>query len=177
MHRQQNQLNVVSGCGPVTVSAIQQRDPNVAPGWRRQVNNGEIIYISPSGAVLRNIGQIKEYLLSAGTCKCGLPCPLRPDYFFEFNSQFSRISAHQFCKFSIHDFVLHNTFLLLSSKYLLKMLAQFAQRLACIKPDCWEAVICCKKIPLHRRNVNWIIPGLPPHQYQALIRLGHNRLH
>ncbi|XP_037029921.1 methyl-CpG-binding domain protein 5 isoform X2 [Bradysia coprophila] len=87
VQRSGSQLNVVSGCGPVTVSAIQQRGPNVAPGWRRQVNNGEIIYISPSGAVLRNLGQIKEYLLSAGTCKCGLPCPLRPDYFFEFNSQ------------------------------------------------------------------------------------------
>lgn len=45
VQRSGSQLNVVSGCGPVTVSAIQQRGPNVAPGWRRQVNNGEIIYI------------------------------------------------------------------------------------------------------------------------------------
>lgn len=45
VQRTGSQLNVVSGCGPVTVSAIQQRGPNVAPGWRRQVNNGEIIYI------------------------------------------------------------------------------------------------------------------------------------
>lgn len=45
VQRSGSQLNVVSGCGPVTVSAIQQRGPNVAPGWRRQVNNGEIIYL------------------------------------------------------------------------------------------------------------------------------------
>lgn len=45
VQRSGSQLNVVSGCGPVTVSAIQQRGPNVAPGWRRQVNNGDIIYI------------------------------------------------------------------------------------------------------------------------------------
>lgn len=44
VQRTGSQLSVVSGCGPVTVSAIQ-RGPNVAPGWRRQVNNGEIIYI------------------------------------------------------------------------------------------------------------------------------------
>lgn len=44
VQRTGSQLSVVSGCGPLTVSAIQ-RGPNVAPGWRRQVNNGEIIYI------------------------------------------------------------------------------------------------------------------------------------
>lgn len=45
VQRSGSQLSVVSGCGPITVSAIQQRGPNVAPGWRRQVSNGEIIYI------------------------------------------------------------------------------------------------------------------------------------
>ncbi|XP_055315430.1 uncharacterized protein DDB_G0283357 isoform X2 [Sitodiplosis mosellana] len=60
---------------------------NVAPGWRRQLSEGEIVYFSPSGAALRKIEQIKDYLLRHGTCKCGLPCPLRPDYFFEFNPQ------------------------------------------------------------------------------------------
>ncbi|EDS38254.1 conserved hypothetical protein [Culex quinquefasciatus] len=60
---------------------------NVAPGWRRIKYNCEIIYISPSGAPLRNFNQVKEYLLSGGTCKCGLPCPFRPEAFFEFDSQ------------------------------------------------------------------------------------------
>ncbi|XP_058442743.1 MATH and LRR domain-containing protein PFE0570w isoform X2 [Malaya genurostris] len=60
---------------------------NVAPGWRRIKYNSEVIYISPSGVPLRNYNQVKEYLLSGGTCKCGLPCPFRPDVFFEFNSQ------------------------------------------------------------------------------------------
>lgn len=34
--------------GPVTKSVIpqqQQRGPNVAPGWRRHISNGEIIYV------------------------------------------------------------------------------------------------------------------------------------
>lgn len=44
---------------------------------------------SPSGTIVHNIAQIREYLLSPGTCKCGLPCPLRPEHFFEFNSQVS----------------------------------------------------------------------------------------
>lgn len=55
-----------------------------------------MFYCSPSGAALRNLVQIKEYLLSAGTCKCGLPCPLRPDYFFEFNSQVSEFEINLF---------------------------------------------------------------------------------
>lgn len=53
---------------------------------------------SPSGTALRKIEQIKDYLLRHGTCKCGLPCPLRPDYFFEFNPQVSLISTIT-CKF------------------------------------------------------------------------------
>lgn len=44
---------------------------------------------SPSGAALHKIEEIKDYLLSAGTCKCGLPCPLQPEYLFEFNPQVS----------------------------------------------------------------------------------------
>lgn len=44
-------------------------------------------HFSPSGTALRKIEQIKEYLLRHGTCKCGLPCPLRPDFFFDFNPQ------------------------------------------------------------------------------------------
>ncbi|XP_055602814.1 mucin-2 isoform X2 [Uranotaenia lowii] len=64
---------------------------NVAPGWRRIKYNGEIIYISPSGAPLRTIDQVKEYLLSVGTCKCGLPCPFRPETFFEFDVQVPNI--------------------------------------------------------------------------------------
>lgn len=53
---------------------------------------------SPSGTALRKIEQIKDYLLRHGTCKCGLPCPLRPDYFFEFNPQVSLFFSIT-CKF------------------------------------------------------------------------------
>lgn len=48
-----------------------------------------MFHYSPSGAALRKIEQIKDYLLSDGTCKCGLPCPFRPEHFFEFNPQVS----------------------------------------------------------------------------------------
>ncbi|XP_032584124.1 pneumococcal serine-rich repeat protein isoform X2 [Drosophila mojavensis] len=60
---------------------------NLAPGWRRLTNNNEVAYISPTGKTLRTQFQIKDYLLTQGTCKCGLPCPLRPEYFFDFNAQ------------------------------------------------------------------------------------------
>lgn len=48
-----------------------------------------MFHYSSSGAALRKIEQIKDYLLSDGTCKCGLPCPFRPEHFFEFNPQVS----------------------------------------------------------------------------------------
>lgn len=44
---------------------------------------------SPSDATLRDIMQVKQYLLSTGTCKCGLPCPIRPESFFDFNIEVS----------------------------------------------------------------------------------------
>ncbi|XP_052562639.1 methyl-CpG-binding domain protein 5 isoform X3 [Culex pipiens pallens] len=79
---------------------------NVAPGWRRIKYNCEIIYISPSGAPLRNFNQVKEYLLSGGTCKCGLPCPFRPEAFFEFDSQVPNASLDSNLP---HNFCLHHT--------------------------------------------------------------------
>lgn len=48
-----------------------------------------LFHCSPPGNVLRTIGDIKDYLLTAGTCKCGLPCPFRPELFFNFDSQVS----------------------------------------------------------------------------------------
>ncbi|XP_050079225.1 mucin-19 [Anopheles maculipalpis] len=66
------------------VSSVQY---NNAPGWRRILRNKVIIYISPSNMVLHNYEQVKEYLLSSGTCKCGLPCPFNPEQFFQFDAQ------------------------------------------------------------------------------------------
>ncbi|OWR50701.1 Methyl-CpG-binding domain protein 5 [Danaus plexippus plexippus] len=40
---------------------------------------------SPSGTALSNYTQLREYLQTAGTCKCGLPCPLRPETAFSFD--------------------------------------------------------------------------------------------
>ncbi|XP_045494406.1 uncharacterized protein LOC123693377 isoform X2 [Colias croceus] len=54
-------------------------------GWRRIVNGTSVIYISPSGTALSTLAQLREYLQTAGTCKCGLPCPLRPETAFSFD--------------------------------------------------------------------------------------------
>lgn len=46
-------------------------------GWQRKVDHsGVVAYISPSGSVLSSLEQVKSYLLTDGTCKCGLECPL-----------------------------------------------------------------------------------------------------
>ncbi|XP_039749340.1 uncharacterized protein LOC120626126 isoform X2 [Pararge aegeria] len=54
-------------------------------GWRRIINGTSVLYVSPSGSALSNLSQLREYLQTSGTCKCGLPCPLRPETAFSFD--------------------------------------------------------------------------------------------
>ncbi|KAK6644399.1 hypothetical protein RUM43_000666 [Polyplax serrata] len=57
----------------------------VPTGWNRLLVDGSIIYLSPSNVALNSIEQIKMYLQTAGTCKCGLECPVNCDSMFNFN--------------------------------------------------------------------------------------------
>lgn len=45
-------------------------------GWQRRVEGGRVLYVSPSGTSLSSVDEVKTYLLTDGTCKCGLECPL-----------------------------------------------------------------------------------------------------
>ncbi|XP_038578873.1 proline-rich protein 36 isoform X1 [Micropterus salmoides] len=45
-------------------------------GWQRRVEGGQVIYVSPSGTNLSSLEEVKAYLLTDSTCKCGLECPL-----------------------------------------------------------------------------------------------------
>ncbi|KAI7789361.1 putative methyl-CpG-binding domain protein 5 [Triplophysa rosa] len=54
-------------------------------GWQRKVETTGVIYISPSGSVLACLDQVKSYLLTDGTCKCGLECPLILPKVFNFD--------------------------------------------------------------------------------------------
>ncbi|XP_035512083.1 mucin-12 [Morone saxatilis] len=49
---------------------------HVPIGWQRRMEGGRVIYVSPSGTPLSSLDEVKTYLLSDGTCKCGLECPL-----------------------------------------------------------------------------------------------------
>ncbi|KAM9855351.1 uncharacterized protein mbd6 [Aulostomus maculatus] len=49
---------------------------HVPIGWQRRVDGGQVIYVSPNGAALSSLDEVKTYLLTDGTCKCGLECPL-----------------------------------------------------------------------------------------------------
>ncbi|XP_050927095.1 LOW QUALITY PROTEIN: mucin-17-like [Lates calcarifer] len=49
---------------------------HVPIGWQRRVEGGQVIYVSPSGTALSCLDEVKTYLLTDGTCKCGLECPL-----------------------------------------------------------------------------------------------------
>ncbi|KAM9328106.1 methyl-CpG-binding domain protein 5 [Pholidichthys leucotaenia] len=55
-------------------------------GWQRKAeHSGVVAYISPSGSVLSSLEQVKTYLLTDGTCKCGLECPLILHKVFNFD--------------------------------------------------------------------------------------------
>ncbi|XP_029363024.1 methyl-CpG-binding domain protein 5 isoform X2 [Echeneis naucrates] len=57
---------------------------HVPIGWQRRVESGQVIYVSPSGTVLSSLDEVKAYLLTDGTCKCGLECPLIIQKVFNF---------------------------------------------------------------------------------------------
>ncbi|XP_017287275.1 methyl-CpG-binding domain protein 5 isoform X3 [Kryptolebias marmoratus] len=54
-------------------------------GWQRKAERGVVVYVSPSGSVLSSLEQVKTYLLTDGTCKCGLECPLVLHKVFNFD--------------------------------------------------------------------------------------------
>ncbi|XP_015214037.2 methyl-CpG-binding domain protein 5 isoform X2 [Lepisosteus oculatus] len=58
---------------------------HVPIGWQRKVDPNGVVYISPSGSVLSCLEQVKTYLLTDGTCKCGLECPLILPKVFNFD--------------------------------------------------------------------------------------------
>ncbi|XP_044294022.1 methyl-CpG-binding domain protein 5 isoform X3 [Varanus komodoensis] len=62
------------------LSAVQ-----VPVGWQRRVDQNGVLYISPSGSLLSCLEQVKTYLLTDGTCKCGLECPLILPKVFNFD--------------------------------------------------------------------------------------------
>ncbi|XP_041859344.1 proline-rich protein 36 isoform X2 [Melanotaenia boesemani] len=58
---------------------------HVPIGWQRRVEGGQVIYVSPSGTALSTLDEVKTYLLTDGTCKCGLECPLIIHKVFNFS--------------------------------------------------------------------------------------------
>lgn len=49
---------------------------NVPFGWKREVVNGSVVYATPSNCLLWSMNDVRVYLMSDGTCKCGIECPL-----------------------------------------------------------------------------------------------------
>ncbi|XP_053311734.1 methyl-CpG-binding domain protein 6 isoform X2 [Spea bombifrons] len=54
-------------------------------GWQRRVEPGTVAYISPSGTILTSMDHLRSYLVTDGTCKCGLECPLNIYKVFNFD--------------------------------------------------------------------------------------------
>ncbi|XP_029450449.1 methyl-CpG-binding domain protein 5-like isoform X2 [Rhinatrema bivittatum] len=73
--------------GSESGGADRDRTPEiqVPVGWQRKVQRGMVLYLSPSGTTLTSLDQIRTYLLTDGTCKCGLECPLKVHKVFNFD--------------------------------------------------------------------------------------------
>ncbi|KAM4737901.1 uncharacterized protein mbd6 [Anableps anableps] len=75
--------------GSETVSgdkdAVHTAAIHVPIGWLRRVERGQVTYVSPSGTTLSTLDEVKTYLLTDGTCKCGLECPLIIHKVFNFS--------------------------------------------------------------------------------------------
>lgn len=54
-------------------------------GWKRDLINGRVVYVTPSNCLLWSLDEVAGYLLSDGTCKCGLDCPLVIHQVFNFD--------------------------------------------------------------------------------------------
>ncbi|KAF7270859.1 hypothetical protein GWI33_016197 [Rhynchophorus ferrugineus] len=77
---------VVVGPSPMPQHASSSAMAVTVPyGWKRLLSNGSVIYISPSNTALSSLEQVKEYLLTSGTCKCGLECHFKYETVFNFD--------------------------------------------------------------------------------------------
>ncbi|XP_063283524.1 methyl-CpG-binding domain protein 6 [Pelobates fuscus] len=54
-------------------------------GWQRRVEQATVVYVSPSGTILTSMDHLRKYLVTDGTCKCGLECPLNIYKVFSFD--------------------------------------------------------------------------------------------
>lgn len=59
-----------------------------------QNNKIKIFIFSPSSTALRSPDQVKEYLLTDGTCKCGLECHFKHDSIFNFDPKVSLLKGY-----------------------------------------------------------------------------------
>jgi len=63
------------------------KEITVPEGWTRTiVNSQSVVYTNPVGTQFKSIEEIRAYLLTDNTCKCGLECPLNVNKTFNFDS-------------------------------------------------------------------------------------------
>ncbi|GFN93091.1 methyl-cpg-binding domain protein 6 [Plakobranchus ocellatus] len=77
--------NILKNQTPNTTLHGMEKKIKVPLCWHRKLDNGAIVYLSPSGTALQSYEQICQYLLSDSTCKCGLECPIQVEEFFNFD--------------------------------------------------------------------------------------------
>ncbi|CAL8109698.1 unnamed protein product [Orchesella dallaii] len=91
----------------ITASDANGNRVSIPKGWKREVlkgasndngnsnntNTSGVLYISPSDTKIRNLDELKNYIGSDGTCKCGLSCPLRLEVAFSFDPKVTNMTV------------------------------------------------------------------------------------
>ncbi|CAG4919411.1 unnamed protein product [Colias eurytheme] len=86
----------------------------------------------PSGTALSTLAQLREYLQTAGTCKCGLPCPLRPETAFSFDPKHKCIILNVLARNWLHQMVISISCSLTISSHSIARVGNNAALLCCV---------------------------------------------
>ncbi|XP_045210139.2 uncharacterized protein LOC123561679 [Mercenaria mercenaria] len=72
---------------PNKLNGSEQNTIMVPYGWVRALEGDSIVYYSPTCTRLTSAESVRQYLVTDGTCKCGLDCPFHIEKVFNFSSE------------------------------------------------------------------------------------------
>lgn len=143
-------------------------------GWKRDLVDGRVVYLSPSNCLLWSYEEIAAYLMTDGTCKCGLECPILIHEVFNFDPVPCYQRYPSFPDVNSHDqFSSHPNQHLCNHKRKIMALAAYQQTLMA------EA----QHVPSHHQQLQQNHFSQNPHQQTLeasgtqMIRVDHHQTH
>ncbi|KAL3837172.1 hypothetical protein ACJMK2_022548 [Sinanodonta woodiana] len=122
--------------GKLVCKKEYSNDSIIVPfGWRRVMENGAIVYYSPTCSRLTDTQDVKQYLAMEGTCKCGLECPILVEKVFNFDAAISSV------QWSIKDQCFEDMGKLCSHRRKIVAMATFQSSQASLRRSAFDTVV------------------------------------